>query len=52
MATNTELQYTPVIKIVTIRAGQTRAFRRFTSENCDMVAASVALGWPHRRTKS
>jgi hypothetical protein len=32
MATNTDLVYTPVIKIVTIRAGLTQAFRRFTSE--------------------
>jgi len=37
MATNTD-RYTPVIKIVTIRAGLTQAFRRFTSE--------IATWWP------
>jgi len=40
MATKTEapLVYTPVIKIVTIRADQSRAFSRFTSE--------MASWWP------
>ncbi len=37
-ATTDALVYTPVIKIVTIRAGQARAFSRFTSE--------MANWWP------